>query len=96
MGECNPYAMDLISKVTGHTPIYSETNNGQQSLIIGEIVIVAKNTGLWGDPSAYQRSDQILEVSWGGQSATLVKDDDGSWAGQIVADALQGKANFLD
>ena len=96
MGESNPFATNLISELTGHTPVYGETEDGQQSLTIGEVVIVATGFSLWGDPTAYQHDDRTLTVGWGGQSATLVKGDDGSWTAQVVANPLQGKARFAD
>ena len=96
MGECNPYAMDLISELTGHTPVYGETEDGQQSLTIGQVAIVATRFSLWGDPTAYQHDDRTLTVSWGGQSATLVKTNEGSWVAQIVTNPLQGTARFVD
>lgn len=88
--------MDLIAELTGHTPLHGEAKDGQQLLIIGEIVIAAKSFGLWGDPTTYQSSDRKLQVRWGGQSVTLVKNDDGTWAAQAFADPIQGKARFLD
>jgi hypothetical protein len=96
MGESNPDAMNLITELTGHTPVYGETEDGEQSLTIGEFVIVATRFCLWGDPTAYQHNDRTLTVSWGGQSATLVKNDDGSWDADIIANALQGTARFVD
>jgi hypothetical protein len=96
MGESNPYATNLISELTGHTLVHGETVDGHQSLTIGDIVMVATCFSLWSDPTAYQHDDRTLSVSWGGQSATLVKCDDGSWVAQVVANPLQGKARFVD
>lgn len=96
MGESNLWAMKMIAELTGSTPVYGETEDGRQSLTIGDVVIVAKHFGLWGDPTAYQHSERMLTVGWGGQSATIVQGDDGSWSAQVAANPLQGKAHFVD
>ena len=96
MGDCNPDAAKLISELTGNTPIFGTTEDGRQSLTIGEVLIVATRFGLWGDPTVYQHDGRTLIVHWGGQAATLVKGDDGSWAAQVVANPLQGQARFVD
>ena len=96
MGECNLWAMNMIAELTGSTPVYGETEDGHQSLTIGDVVIVATGFSLWGDPTAYQHSDRMLTVRWGGQTTTLVKDDDGSWAARVIANPVQGKARFVD
>jgi len=96
MGESNLWAMNMIAELTGSTPVYGETEDGRQSLTIGDAVIVAKHFGLWSDPTAYQHSDRSLTVSWGGQSATIVKRDDGCWTAQVVANPFQGEARFVD
>jgi hypothetical protein len=96
MGESNLSAMNMIAELTGSTPIYGETEDGRQSLTIGDVVIVAKHFGLWSEPTAYQHNDRMLTVGWGGQSATLVKGDDGSWVAQVVANPARAKARFVD
>jgi len=95
VGESNRRAMNMIAELTGNTPAYGETEDGRQSLTIGDVVIVAKHFGLWGDPTAYQHSERMLTVGWGRQSATLVKRDDGSWVTQIDASHAKAKARFL-
>lgn len=96
MGESNLWAMNMIAELTGSTPVYGETEDGCQTLTIGDVVIVATDFGLWSDPTAYQHSERMLTVRWGGQSATIMKGDNGRWVAQVVANPLQSKARFVD
>lgn len=70
MGEANSRAIELISRITGHAPQYEMTEDGIQTLRIGDIVLVATHFALWSDPDIFIDKDNAY-ISWGGASITI-------------------------
>jgi hypothetical protein len=74
VGEVNPEARLMITRVLGKEPEQVTNANGTLSLHLGYAVITAE-AALWSDPSAFQHADRTLTVSWGGQPLRISPDN---------------------
>ncbi|GEO01185.1 hypothetical protein NSE01_30170 [Novosphingobium sediminis] len=95
MGEAHPESIARIKELTGHKPRHGTTPDGRQCLHIGDLMIVATEFALWSDPSVWEYSDDIIAVSWGGNTVRMQRDHDGAWTANIIPDPLRGKARFV-
>lgn len=95
MGEANPEAITRIKELTGHKPRLGATSDGQQCLRIGDIELVATGFALWSDPSVYDHEDGMISILWGGQTARLYRQPDGSWKAECHPNLLAGKARWV-
>ncbi len=95
MGEANPEAIALIKEQTGHKTTYGTISDGQQCLHIVDIELVATSLALWSDPCVYDHENGMISISWGGQTARLYRQRDGSWKAECHPNLLSGKARWV-
>lgn len=95
MGEANPAGLSLLAEIFGSDPVYGQTSDGQQCLLLGDHVLVARGFALWGDPTVWQHNEGLLSVTWGGVSARFSRDSEGTWAVEAHEHPFAGLARWV-